>query len=130
MVCALVVLVHVPVDLVQVFVDLVQAHFPQGGLLLVVSRQVVVGQKVLCLDGGLGFPKQGFFQINQYYYYYSGAKLGVDRICLVGVCEGVGMEQIWRGLGVGLVVSGQNGGAGQIVTHVAPGVQQWGLMLG
>ena len=41
---ALVFLVHVPVDLVQVLVELVQAHSPQGGLLLsVVSRQVVVG---------------------------------------------------------------------------------------
>ena len=43
MVWSLVALVPVPVDLVQVLVDLVQAHSPQGGLQLVVSRQVVVG---------------------------------------------------------------------------------------
>ena len=35
-----------------------------------------------------------------------------------------------HGLGVGLVVSGQKGGAGYIDTHATPGVQQWGLMLG
>ena len=67
MVRSLVALVPVPVDLVQVLVDLVQAHSPQGGLQLVVSRQVVVG---------------------------------------------VRWKQVWyspvvRGLGVGLVVSGQ-----------------------
>ena len=38
-----VVLVQVPVVLVQVIVDLVQAHLPQGRLILVVSSQVVVG---------------------------------------------------------------------------------------
>ena len=43
MVQALVVLIHVPVDLGQVLVDLVQAHSPQEGFLSVVSRQVVVG---------------------------------------------------------------------------------------
>ena len=43
MVRSLVALVPVPVDLVQVLVDLVQAHSPQGGLQLVVRRQVVVG---------------------------------------------------------------------------------------
>ena len=32
-----------PVVLVQVFVDLVQAYFPQGELISVVSRQVVAG---------------------------------------------------------------------------------------
>ena len=42
MIHALVALVHAPVDLVQVLVDLVHAHSPHGGLLLVVSRQVVV----------------------------------------------------------------------------------------
>ena len=40
------------------------------------------------------------------------------------------MKQVVRGLVVGLVVSGQKGGAGYIDTHAAPGVQQWGLMLG
>ena len=43
MVGSLFALVHVPVDLVKVLVDLVQAHSPQVGLQLVVSRQVVVG---------------------------------------------------------------------------------------
>ena len=35
-----------------------------------------------------------------------------------------------HGLEVGLVVSGRKGGAGYIDTHVVPGAQQWGLMLG
>ena len=39
-------------------------------------------------------------------------------------------SQVVRGLGVRLVVSGQKGGTGCIAPHVAPGVQQWGLMLG
>ena len=44
--------------------------------------------------------------------------------------EQVCYSQVDRGLGVGLVVSGQKEGAGCIAPHVAPGAQQWGLMLG
>ena len=43
MVWSLVALVQTSVDLVHVLVDLVQAHPPKGGLILVVSRQVVLG---------------------------------------------------------------------------------------
>ena len=42
LVWALVVLVQAPADLVQIFVDLVQAHLSQGVLISVISRQVVV----------------------------------------------------------------------------------------
>ena len=56
MVRALVALVCAPVDLVQVRVDLVQAHLPQGGLLSVVSSQTrssVQVQVELGLGSGL-----------------------------------------------------------------------------
>ena len=78
---ALAVLVHVPVDLVQVLVDLVQAHSPRGGLLSVESRQVVVG------------PNLGL----------------IGSVWLVFL-RGSGMKQVVRGFGVGLVVSGRKGG--------------------
>ena len=39
-------------------------------------------------------------------------------------------SQVVHGLGVWLVVAGRKGGAGYIDTHVAPGAQQWWLMLG
>ena len=98
--------IHVLVDLVQVLVDLVQAHSPPGGLQLVVSRQVVVGP-ILGLIGSV----------------WSVFVRGVRR-------KQVCYSQFVHGLGVGLVVSGRKGGAGYIAPHVAQGVQQWGLMLG
>ena len=57
------------------------------------------------------------------------ANLGVDRICLDGVCEEGGDEtgHAWVGDRVGCIYV--KGGAGYIDTHVAPGAQQWGLMI-
>ena len=94
-------LVQALVALVQVLVDLVKAHSPQGGLLAVVSRQVVVGP---CLE-----------LIGSFWSEF---------------VRWAGMKQVVRGLGVGLVVSGQRGGVGYTDPHVASGAQQWGLMLG
>ena len=90
MVLSLVALVQVPVNLVQVIVDLVQTHSPQGGLQSVVSRQV----------GPIFGLVESFWSV---------------------FVRGAGMEQVVRGLGLGLVESG--GGAGHIDTHVAPGAQ-------
>ena len=79
----IVVLVQAPVDLVHVLVYLVQAHCPQGGLISVVSRQVVVWPG-LELIGSV----------------WSVFVRGVRR-------KQVCYSQVVRGLGVGLVVSGQ-----------------------
>ena len=79
---ALVALVQAPVDLVPTLVDLFQAHPPQGGLISVVSRQVVVGP---------GFGLIGAV--------WSVFVRGVRR-------KQVCYSQFVRGLGVGLVVSG------------------------
>ena len=83
MVLSLVALVNVPVDLVQVLVDLVQANSPKGGLQSVVSRQVVVGP-ILGLVG-------------------SGWSVFVRGVRWKEVCY----SQVVRGLGVGMVVFGQ-----------------------
>ena len=82
---SLVALVHVPVDLVQVLVDLFQAHSPQGGLQWVVSRQAVV-RPILGLIVSV----------------WSVFVRGVRR-------KQVFYSQVVQGLGVGLVVSGQKG---------------------
>ena len=82
---AFVALVQAPVDLIQVLVGLVQAHLPQGGLILVVSRQAVVGQ-------GFGFIGS----------VWSMFVRGMRRKL---VCY----SQVVSGLGVGLVVSGPKG---------------------
>ena len=80
MVWAIVVLVQAPLDLVQIFDDLVQAHLPQGGLISVVRRQVVAGP-ALELIGSV----------------WSVFVRGVRR-------KHVCYSQVIRGLGVGLVV--------------------------
>ena len=105
MVQALVFLVQALVDLVHILVDLVQVNPPQGGLVSVVSRQVVVGP-------GLGLIGSVW-------------SVFVRGVRWKQVCY----SQVVRGLGVGLVVSRQKEGAGCISPHVAPGLQQWGLML-
>ena len=58
-----------------------------------------------------------------------GPNLGLIRSVWLVLVRGAGMKQAVCGLGVGLVVSGRQGGAGYIGTHAAPGAQQWGLML-
>ena len=77
---SLVALVQAPVDLVHVLVNLVLAHPSQGGLILVVSRRVVVGP-------GLGLIGS----------VWSVFVRGVRR-------KQVCFSQVVRGLGVGLVV--------------------------
>ena len=101
MVWSLVGLVQAPVDLVHVLFDLVQAHPLQGGFILVVSRQVVVGP-------GLGL-------IGSVWWVF------VRRVRRKQVCY----SQVAGGLGVGLGVSGRKGAAGYIDTYVIPGVDAW-----
>ena len=72
---ALVALVQAPVDLVPALVNLFQAHPPQGGLISVVGRQVVVGP-----GAGLVGAVWSVFVIGvrrkQVFYFHVGGRVG------------------------------------------------------